>query len=115
GAAGVPDAFAIVGGDVDGRARHQLPRGVLDELDRDRSGHARPATSLPRRRGRAHDAGAGSRPPPVTVVDAHGRSNARVMNSGNRASSSATTASATSAALPRRSSPPLPAPHPRYP
>ena len=27
-----PDALAVVGGNIDGRARHQLPRGVLDQL-----------------------------------------------------------------------------------
>ena len=37
--ASLPDTLAIVGGDVDGRPRHQLARGVFDELDRDRSGH----------------------------------------------------------------------------
>src|SRR5262249_26216944 len=37
--AGSADALAIVGGDIDGGARHQLARRVLDELDRDRPGH----------------------------------------------------------------------------
>src|SRR6185436_14881550 len=74
--AGAHDPLAVIRRDVDGRARHELARGVLDELGGDRACHAPPQA---------------------------GRANALAMIEENRSSSSRATASATARALPGRS------------